>query len=169
MTKIRDISPKKEAVSSVGRAMRPFTHSMEEFFENFLPRRWMDDSFDADTWRRPFRKEFEGVFEGFPRVDMIDKGDMLVIRAEMPGVEKDDLEILIAGDRLTIEASRRFKEEEQDETFFRNEMGYGRIYRTMHLPVAIMGDKAKAELKKGILEIVLPKVEAVTPYTVKVA
>ena len=169
MTKIRDISPKKEAVSNVGRAIRPFTHSMEEFFENFLPRRWMDDAFEADAWRRPLRREFEGVFEGFPKVDMIDKGDVLVIRAEMPGVDKDDLEILIAGDRLTIEASRKFKEEEKEETFFRNEMAYGRIYRTMLLPVAIIGDKAKAELKNGILEVMLPKVEAVMPYTVKVA
>ncbi|MDH4048703.1 MAG: Hsp20/alpha crystallin family protein [Gammaproteobacteria bacterium] len=169
MTKIRDISPKKEAVSSVGRAMRPFTHSMEEFFENFLPRRWMNDSFEADAWRRPFRRDWEGAFEAFPRVDMVDKGDVLVVRAEMPGVDKDNLEILISGDRLTIEASRKFQEEEKEETYFRNEMAYGRIYRTMHLPVAIKGNEAKAELKDGILEILLPKVEAVTPFTVKVA
>jgi len=169
MTKIRDISPKKEAVSSVGRAMRPFTHSMEEFFENFLPRRWMDDSFEVDAWKRPFRRDFEGLFEAFPRVDMVDKGAVLVVRAEMPGVEKDKLEILISGDRLTIEASRKVQEEEKEETYFRNEMAYGRIYRTMHLPVAIKGDEAKAELKDGILEILLPKVEAVMPYTVKVA
>jgi HSP20 family protein len=169
MTKIRDISPKKERDSAIGRVTRPFTHSMEEFFENFLPRRWMDDSFEANGWRRPFRAEFEGMFEGFPRIDMVDKGDVLMVRAEMPGIEKDNLDILIAGDRLTIEASRKFKEEEKDDTYFRNEMAYGRIYRTLHLPVAIMGDKAKAELKNGILEIILPKVEAVTPFTVKVA
>lgn len=169
MTKIRDISPKKERETGVGRAMRPFTHSMEEFFENFLPRRWMEDPFETNDWKRPFRKDLEAVFEGFPRVDMVDKGDVLVVRAEMPGVEKDDLDILIAGDRLTIEASRKFKDEEKEETFFRSEMAYGRIYRTIHLPVAIKGDEAKAEMKNGILEIQLPKVEAVTPYTVKVA
>lgn len=169
MTKIRDISPKKERDSALGRVTRPFTHSMEEFFENFLPRRWMDDTFEANGWRRPFRAEFEGMFEGFPRIDMVDKGDVLMVRAEMPGVNKEDLDILIAGDRLTIEATRKFREEEKDDTYFRNEMAYGRIYRTLHLPVAIMGDKAKAELKDGILEIILPKVEAVTPFTVKVA
>lgn len=169
MTKVRDISPKKERDSAVGRVTRPFTHSMEEFFENFLPRRWMDDMFEGNAWRRPFRAEFEGMFEGLPRIDMVDKGDVLTVRAEMPGVNKEDLDILIAGDRLTIEATRKFKEEEKDDTYFRNEMAYGRIYRTLQLPVAIMGDKAKAELKDGILEIILPKVEAVTPFTVKVA
>jgi HSP20 family protein len=142
---------------------------MEEFFENFLPRRWMEDMFETNGWRRPVMREFEGAIEGFPRIDMIDKGDMLVVRVEMPGVEKKDLDILIAGDRLTIEASRTFKEEDKEETFFRNEMAYGRIYRTMQLPVAIKSDHAKAELKNGILEVLLPKVEAVTPVTVKVA
>ncbi len=169
MTKIRDISPKKERESAVGRAVRPFTHSMEEFFENFLPRRWMDDMFEANGWRRPLTADFERVFEGFPRIDMVDKGNALVVRAEMPGIKKDDLDVLITGDRLTIDASRKFKEEEKDDTCFRNEMAYGRIYRTLHLPVAIKGDEAKAELKDGILEIILPKVEAVTPFTVKVA
>lgn len=92
-----------------------------------------------------------------------------VVRAEMPGVRKEDLEITIAGDRLTFEAKRDFEEKEEKEDFFRSEMAYGRLFRVVPLPVEVMGDKAKAELKDGVAEVYLPKLEAVTPHTVKVA
>jgi len=169
MPNVHEITPRKERETNVGRAMRPFTHSMEEFFENFLPRRWMEDFFEPYATKRPSWSEFEGRFEGSTKVDIIDKGDALMVRAELPGVEKEDLDVLIAGDRLTIEAKREFKEEEKEDTFFWNEMAYGRLYRAVHLPVEVISDKAKAELKNGMLEIYLPKVKAVTPHTVKVA
>ena len=60
-------------------------------------------------------------------------------------------------------------EEEKKEDFVRHEMAYGRLYRAVHLPVDVLGDEAKAELKDGVLEIFLPKVEATTPFKVKVA
>jgi hypothetical protein len=80
-----------------------------------------------------------------------------------------DLEITIAGDRLVFEAKREFEEEEKKEDFVRHEMAYGRLYRAVLLPAEVEGDKAKAELRDGILEITLPKVEATTPFKVKVA
>ncbi len=168
MSKVREITPRKER-DTTGRAVRPFTHSMEEFFENFFPRRWMEGLMEPYAWRRPFWGEFETAFEGFPKVDVVDKDEFLLVRAELPGVEKEDLDITIAGDRLTLEAKREYKEEEKDESYFRNEMAYGRMARTIYLPVEVQSDKVKAELKKGILEIMLPKVKAIKPHTVKVA
>ena len=73
---------------------------------------------------------------------------------------------------LSLEQTRKFmahKAEEKGEEFVRHEMAYGRLYRAVQLPVEVFGDKAKAELKDGVLEIFLPKVEATTPYKVKVA
>lgn len=169
MTKVREITPRKEREVGTGRALKPFTHSMEEFFENFFPRRWMEGFMEPYAWKRPLWGEYETAFEGFPKVDVVDKDETLLVRAELPGVEKDDLDITIAGDRLTIEAKREFKEEEKEEAYFRHEMGFGRYARTIYLPVEVMGDKTKAELKKGILEINLPKVQAIKPHTVKVA
>ena len=87
----------------------------------------------------------------------------------MPGVRKEDLEITIAGDRLTFEAKREYKEEEKKDDYYRSEMAYGRLHRIIPLPVEVKGDEAKAELKGGVVEVILPKVEAVTPHTVKVA
>ena len=167
MPNVRNILPKKDR--ETGRAMKPFTHGMEEFFENAFPRRWMEGFFDPYAWRRPFMSDFDEQLDVFPKVDILDKDEALIVRADVPGIKKDDLEITIAGDRLVFEAKREFEEEQNEEDFVRHEMTYGRLYRAVHLPVEVLGDKAKAELKDGVLEITLPKVEATTPFKVEVA
>jgi HSP20 family protein len=169
MPKVRNILPKKDR--EVGRAheMRPFTHSMEEFFGTRFPRRWMEGFFDPYGWKRPFWGELSEDLEVWPKIDVLDKDDAIVVRAEIPGVKKEDLEVTIAGDRLTLEAKRDYEKKEEKEDFFRSEIAYGRLYRVVPLPVEVKGDEAKAEMKDGVVEIVLPKVEAVTPHTVKVA
>jgi len=167
MPNIRNILPNKDR--ETGGAMRPFAHGMEELFENAFPRRWMEGLFDPYALRRPFMSDFDEKFDVFPKVDILDKDEALIVRADVPGVKKDDLEITIAGDRLVFEAKREFEEEEQKGEFVRHEMAYGRLYRAVHLPVEVDGNQAKAELKDGVLEITLPKVEATTPYKVKVA
>ena len=168
MPKVRNIFPKKEPEYGAGRAMTPFTHGMEEFFENFLPRRWME-GFEPFGWRRPYWPEIEEKLDFLPNVDIVDRDDFLLVRAEMPGVKKEDLEITIAGDRLTFEAKREVEEKEEKDDFFRHEMAFGRMFRAIRLPVDVYGDKATAELKDGIVEVHLPKVEVTTPHKVKVA
>ena len=169
MPNVRNIIPKKGREIGTGRAMRPFTHSMEEFFENHFPSRWMEGFLEPAAWSKPSWREFERDFDVMPKVDILDKKDALLVRVEMPGIKKEDLEITIAGDRLTFEAKREFEKEDKDDNFFRHEMAYGRMFRTIQLPVEVLGDKVKAELKEGILELYLPKVEVTTPFKVKVA
>ncbi|MDH3989138.1 MAG: Hsp20/alpha crystallin family protein [Gammaproteobacteria bacterium] len=169
MPNVRNILHKKESEPGESREMRPFTHSMEDFFGNHFPRRWMEGFFDPVAWKRPFMGEFGETFEVWPKIDILDKKDALVVRAEMPGVKKEDLEVTIAGDRMTLKAERNFEEKEEKDEFFRSEMAYGRLFRVVHLPVEVMGDEAKAELKDGVVEVYLPKVETITPHTVKVA
>lgn len=168
MPNVRNIFPKKEHETGAGRAMMPFTHSMEDFFENFFPRRWME-GFEPFASRKTFWPEIEGRFDFLPNVDIIDKDDELLVRAEMPGVKKEDLDVTIAGDRLTLQAKRDFEEKEEKDDFFRHEMAHGRLFRTVRLPVEVHGEKAKAEMKDGIVEIHLPKVEVTHPFKVKVA
>ena len=167
MAEVRTIVPKKERPVA-RRAMRPFTHSMEEFFEDRFPRRWMEGFFAPEAWKLPFWGDAEEPLDVFPKVDVLDREAALIVRAEMPGIEKEDLEITIYGDRLILEARREFKEEEKKEDFFRHEMAYGRLYRSVYLPVEVEVDRVKAELEKGILEVYLPKVEAMTPHKVEV-
>lgn len=169
MPNVRNILHRKEREPDEGREMRPFTHSMEDFFGNHFPRRWMEGFFDPYASKRPMWGEMGETFEVWPKIDILDKSDSLVVRAEMPGVNKEDLDITIAGDRLTFEAKREIVEEDEKEDFFRSEMAYGRLFRVVHLPVPVVADDAKAELKDGIIEVFLPKVEAIVPHTVKVA
>jgi HSP20 family protein len=169
MPNVRNILPKKDREVGRVREPWPFTHSMEEFFGTHFPRRWMEGFSEPSAWRRPFWNEIGEAFEVWPKVDVLDKKDAIVVRAEIPGIDKEDLEITIAGDRLTLEAKREFEEKEEKEDFFRSEIAYGRLYRVVPLPVEVRGDEAKAAMKDGVVEVYLPKVEAVTPHTVKVA
>ena len=167
MSKVRKLTPKMGSEIGVKRALTPFA-GMEDFFESFLPRRWMG-SVDPFFGKRPWG-EFETMLEPFDmRFDMLDRDRDLAIRVELPGVKKDDVHIAISGDYLTVEADRSFKEEETKENFFRSELGTGKLARTIMLPVEVEPDKVKATLIEGILEITLPKAKPVSRHIVKVA
>jgi HSP20 family protein len=133
-------------------------------FEDLYPRRWME-TFEPFGWRWPMGVDFEKSF----RLDVIDREKELIIRGELPGVEKDDIEVTVMGDRLMIEAERKFEEEDKKDAFYRHEVGFGKLTRTIPLPVEVSAESVKAELKDGILEIALPKAEAAERHTVKVA
>src|SRR5210317_400013 len=159
---LRKIEPRKRAID-VRRTM-PLTRSMEEFFEDFPPRRWME-TFEPFGWKWPMGVDYERAF----RLDIVDRDKELIVRAELPGVEKDDVEVTIAGDRLMIEAEREFEEEDEKEDFYRHELGYGKLMRTVALPVEVDADNIHAELKDGILSVTLPKIRVAGKHTVKVA
>jgi HSP20 family protein len=144
--------------------MAPLTNSMEEFFEDFPPRRWME-TYEPFGLKWPMGIDFDRSF----RLDILDRDKELLVRGELPGVEKDDIEVTISGDRLTIEAKRQFDEEDRKETFYRHEMGFGTLMRTVALPVPVDAQKIHAELEGGILRVTLPKVRAAERHTVKVA
>ena len=162
MSILHKIEPRKRAVDI--RRTAPLTHSMEEFFEDFPPRRWME-TFEPFGWKWPRDVDMERNF----RLDIIDRDKEFLVRGELPGVEKDDIEVTIAGDRLTIEAEREFEEVDEKDEFYRHELGYGKLMRMVALPEQVDPENIHAELKDGILNITLPKVRAAERHTVKVA
>jgi len=162
MSILRKIEPRKRAVDI--RRTAPLTHSMEEFFEGFPPRRWME-TFEPFGWKWPRDVDLERNF----RLDVIDRDKEFVVRGELPGVEKDDIDVTIAGGRLMIEAEREFEEVDEKEEFYRHELGYGKFMRSLMLPEEVDPEAIHAELKDGILTITLPKVRAAERHTVKVA
>jgi HSP20 family protein len=91
-----------------------------------------------------------------PAVEVLERGDKLLVRAELPGVSKDDVNVEITDDLLTIEGERRQESEEQDEGFYRSERSYGRFLRSIPLPEGVDSEKADAKFKDGVLEITLP-------------
>jgi len=162
MSILRKIEPGKRAID-VRRTM-PLTQSMEEFFEDFPPRRWME-TLEPFGWKWPIGIDYERSF----RLDMVDHEKELIVRAELPGVEKDDVEVTVSGDRLIIEAEREFEEEDTKDAYYRHELGYGKLTRTVALPVEVDAEKIHAELKEGILTVTLPKIRVAERHTVKVA
>ena len=162
MSILRKIEPRRRFTDE--KRMAPLTQSMEEFFESFPSRRWMD-MFEPTGSRWPMGVDYDRSF----RLDVIDRDKELLVRGELPGVEKDDIEVTIAGDRLMIEAEREFEEKDEKESFYRHEVGYGKLVRTIALPHEVDVENIHAELKDGILDIVLPKLEVAERHTIKVA
>jgi HSP20 family protein len=139
----------------------------------------MDRAFDSifhRGWPRPFREtwpdlaRFEEVFGlGTPRVDVLDREEEILVRAEVPGVEKKDLQVELSGQLLTIHGERRREEKEEKGEYFRSEMAHGVFSRTIRLPEEVALDKAAAEFKDGILEVHLPKTHRTERRRIEVA
>ena len=137
--------------------------------------RWFDE-FGRRGWLHPFSREWPRFmermvpFEGrMPKVDLIDRETEIIVRAELPGASKDDLEITLAEGTVTIEAhTTAEKKEEEEGKYYRREMSRGEFRRTVGLPAEVDETKAKATFADGILELTLPKLEKTPKRSVRV-
>lgn len=91
-----------------------------------------------------------------PRVDVTQHKDELVIRVDLPGLEKNDVKINVGEDAITIHGERHRAPEEERDGVYRTERSYGVFYRTVALPAGAITDQAKASFKNGVLEIRMP-------------
>jgi len=103
--------------------------------------------------------EREETLVGVPNADLIDGKDALVIRAEIPGVSKENIKVDVSDDRISISAKTETEKEEKKEAYYWRECTYGAWQRSFSLPVKVKSEKAKASYKDGILEVTLPKTE----------
>jgi len=124
---------------------------------------------EMDRWFDEVARRWLSPFEGrMPQVDMFDRETEIVIRAALPGVAKEDLELSMTDETVTIRASTRREAKEGKGEYYRRELSQGEFQRTLRLPVAVKGVEAKATFKDGILELVLPKVEQAKSKKIKV-
>lgn len=100
----------------------------------------------------------EGLI-GTPPVDLVDKGENLVLRSEMPGVKKDDIKISVTEDNISISGKAGRSKQEKEEDYYYAERAYSSWQRTVPFPVRIKSDQAKAQYQNGVLEVTLPKAE----------
>ncbi len=91
-----------------------------------------------------------------PQVETFRRGDELVIRADIPGVKKEDVHVHIENDTLTISGERRHEHEENRGGFYRSERSYGQFYRAIPLPDGVNADRCNASFSDGVLEVTLP-------------
>jgi HSP20 family protein len=143
----------------------PF-EEMDRFFERVFPRGWMRPFLE---WERNMWPDLLAPMEAeFPRVDIIDRDDEILVRAEIPGVEKEGLDVSVADDRVTIKAARTREAHEEKGDFYRREISHGTFGRTLRLPSEVDGTKAKATFKRGVLEMTLPKVEKTQRHSISI-
>ncbi len=156
----------KQEVKKVESAqvLSPF-EEMERMFDNYFSRGWM----------RPFRSEWPSFsrlaqpFEGkSPSVDVIERDDAVIVKAELPGVDKKDIDVSVTSNTVTIKGSTSHEEKEEKGDYYRCEMSRGSYQRTLSLPADVDEGKAKAKLKDGILELTLPKVTKSKRKSIKV-
>jgi len=103
-----------------------------------------------------------------PAVDLREEEKQYVIEADLPGVKKDDIEINIENNVLSLSGERRFENEEKKDAYHRIERTYGKFMRSFTLPVRVDTEKVSATYKDGILEVKVPKTEESLPKKIKV-
>jgi HSP20 family protein len=104
-----------------------------------------------------------------PPVDILDTAEAFVIKAELPGLSAEDVEVEIDDDVLSIRGERRFQEEVEEGRYHRIERAYGAFARTLHLPQGVRREDIAATFTDGVLEIRVPKAEEVKPRRISVA
>lgn len=102
-----------------------------------------------------------------PVVDIMENEGELVVRAEIPGMHREDIDIEVTSESLTIRGERKFNQEE-NEKYIRVERPYGPFQRSFSIGVPVQSDKVKASYHDGILEIVIPKAEEVRPKKIQI-
>ncbi len=155
----KEVTPESRETAQVqrleparSRVLSPFAE-MDQLFERLFPRDWMRPFRDWPAWG----ELGAGLATQLPRVDMIDRDDEIVVRAELPGVAKDDIDVSLTDTTLTLRATTRKEEREEKGDYVRSEIHQGAFSRTLALPAEIDVDGARASFRDGLLELTLPK------------
>ena len=136
---------------------RDMDRMLDDFFGRRIRPWWPERWFRADEMEvKP------------PIVDVFEEKDDIVVKAELPGMEKDNIEVNLTDHTLTIKGEKKKEDEVKEENYYRAERSYGSFLRTLDLPKDVRADKVKASFKNGILEIRMPKTEEARTKEVKV-
>lgn len=126
--------------------MRRFSNEMDRLFEGFGFRpRFFETPVETALWA--------------PNVEVLEKEGKLLVRADLPGLTKDDVKVGVTDDVLTLEGERKQEKEEKREGYFRSERSYGAFYRAIPLPDGVKADGIVANFKNGVLEVAMPLVK----------
>jgi HSP20 family protein len=138
--------------------------------------RW-DSGREVDTLQSEVNRIFDSFFgrtddasarRWVPAMDLVETDDHLVLRADLPGLEQDDVNVEIKDGVLTLSGERRSEREQKTEGFHRVERAFGSFSRSLTLPQGVDADKVAAEFDKGVLEVRIPKPEERKPHKVAI-
>jgi len=157
----------KEKETKAVTPWRPFTdvsrweRDMDRMMEDFFGRRAR--SMWPESWFRRGEMDVSA-----PALDVFEDKDDVVVKAELPGIDKEHIEVNLTDNLLTIKGEKKKEEEVKEENYYRCERSYGSFTRSVELPKAVHTDKVKASFKNGILEVRVPKTEEAKAKAIKV-
>jgi len=128
----------------------------------------MNRVFDDSLFRSDRRDDLMAMGTWSPAVDMFEKDDQVVIKAELPGLEKKDISLDLTNGVLTLKGERKHENEVKEENYYRREMSCGKFIRSFSLPGDVDADKIKAEFQNGLLTVEVPKPEEHKPKQIPV-
>ena len=153
-------APLSSAVQGTGRTpfslVRTMMDDMDRLFSGFGFSRGLE----SGLWGN--RSEFARAVWA-PQVETFRRGDKLVIRADLPGLKRDDVTVNVEDDVLAISGERRDEHEEDRDGYYRSERSYGQFYRAIALPEGVNADDVDASFKDGVLEVTIPAPKETTP------
>jgi len=145
------------------RMPRPFARlgDIDRLFDDFFGRRFPR----AFGWGGPLADAEEFT----PDVDVIDREDEVLVRVAVPGYKKEEIEISVSGNVLTLKGETRAEEKDEKGDYFRKEIVRASFTRSLALPAEVDDEKAKASMKDGLLELTLPKLEKAKRRTISIS
>ena len=137
------------------RDLRTLQEEVNRLFSSNLSRNFGDEGIGRGAWT--------------PTVDIYENKDQIVLEAELPGMNREDFELTIENNVLTLRGERKFEKRDEGDNYHRVERAYGQFTRSFTLPQTVSGENATAEYKNGVLRVVLQKREEVKARRIEVA
>src|SRR5919112_5802874 len=137
------------------RALRALQEEVNRLFSSGVTRDFGDEGFARGAWA--------------PSVDIYENKDQIVLEAELPGMNREDFELTVENNVLTLRGERRFEKKEESDNYHRVERAYGSFSRSFTLPQTVSSENATAEYKNGVLRVALQKREEVKARRIEIA
>ena len=153
---VQTVSPRRPSELAL-RWEREEDRMMDDFFGRRMRRWW------PERWAGSEDINFEA-----PAVDLYEDKDDIVVKAELPGIDRDNVHVNLTDHTLIIKGEKKQDEEVKEENFYRCERSYGTFVRTLELPQDVQADKVKAAFKNGVLEVRMPKTAESKPKGISI-
>lgn len=156
---------------SLDNIINPIEETIERTFSKFMNRGWLKPGRDdRNLWREMFEplSQFDAFSMRWPKIDVVDQENEVLVRAELPGVDKKDIDVSLSDNMLTLRGQTRHEEKVEKDNYYRSEISQGSFMRSVYLPIEVDSVNAAASLRDGILEVRLPKVPSSKRKTIQV-
>jgi len=152
----QDLNRRPSSSSFGNSTLQRFAEEMDRLFDDFGLNGWLVPRTARNMGRSWWRGPGAEWDSWAPDVEVIQRGDQLLVRADLPGLNREEVKIDITDDTLTIQGERKREHEEERDGVYRSERSYGSFRRVVPLPEGAITDQAKASFRNGVLEISMP-------------